>query len=96
MSVRDVILLNNDIADWDCGEVWSNFCIGSSTYSLVSLFEFLTKGSSPGNYSWKEDPRKVTIIPAQDVVAAATYSRVKAGLVNLIPWHLQSKPPRPE
>ena len=96
VSVRDVILVNNDMADGDCGEVWSNFCIGSSTYSLVSLFEFLAKSSSQGNYSWKEDPGKATIIPAQDVVAAATYSHAKAGLVNLIPWHLQSKPPRPE
>ena len=92
VSVRDVILVHNDNADWDCGELWSNFCIGPSTYSLVSLFELMKKDSNLGSYTWKEDPGQVTIIPAEDVVAAVTYSRAKAGLVTLIPWHLQRRP----
>ena len=95
VSVRDVILVQNDTAEWDCGEVWSNFSVGSSTYSLVSLFDLVKKDANLGSYTWKEDPGRVTIIPAQDVVAAVTYSRAKAGLVTLIPWHLQRKPPDP-
>ena len=95
MSVRDVILVQNDTAEWYCGEVWSNFSVGSSTYSLVSLFDLVKKDANLGSYTWKEDPGRATIIPAQDVVAAVTYSRAKAGLVTLIPWHLQRKPPDP-
>ena len=95
VAVRDVILVQNDTADWDCGEVWSNFSVGSSTYSLVSLFELVKKETNLGTCTWKEDPGKVTIIPAEDVVAAVTYSRARAGLVTLIPWHLQSQPHRP-
>ena len=95
VAVRDVILVQNDTADWDCGEVWSNFSVGSSTYSLVSLFELVKKETNLGTCTWKEDPGKVAIIPAEDVVAAVTYSRARAGLVTLIPWHLQSQPHRP-
>ena len=91
IAVRDVILVDNDTDAWDCGEVWANFSVGSCTYTLVSLFEFLKKDLQLGSFTWKEEPGKLTIVPAHDIVTALTYSRATAGLVTLIPWHLQSK-----
>ena len=91
IAVRDIILVDNDTDEWECGEVWANFSVGSCTYSLVSLFEFVKKDRVLRSYTWKEEPGKPTIVPAHEIVTALTFSRAATGLVTLIPWHLQSK-----
>ena len=82
----DVVLVQSDALQWDCGELLKIFGVCKEAFCIIGFYTLVEHNIEHCYATWK-GPQNLFVVPAAHVLSAVTWSKTRDGILTLIPSH---------